>query len=32
MTESSSITVLLVWALGSLLLGWLRLLRDDANR
>ena len=32
MTEASSITVLLVWALGSLLLGWLRLLRDDANR
>ena len=32
MTESSSITVLLAWAGGTLLLGWLRLMRADANR
>jgi hypothetical protein len=32
MTETSSVTTLLVWAGGALLLGWLRLLRDDANR
>lgn len=32
MTETSSITVMLVWAGGALLLGWLRLLRSDANR
>ncbi len=32
MTTASSVTVLLGWAGGALLLGWLRLLRDDANR
>ncbi len=32
MTGTSSVTTLLVWAGGALLLGWLRLLRDDANR
>jgi ABC-2 type transport system permease protein len=32
MTQASSVTVLLVWAGGTLLLGWLRLVRDDANR
>ena len=32
MTEASSVTVLLVWAGGALLLGWLRLARTDANR
>lgn len=32
MTEASSITVMLAWAGGTLLFGWLRLLRDDANR
>jgi ABC-2 type transport system permease protein len=32
MTEASSMTVLLAWAGGALLLGWLRLTRNDANR
>jgi hypothetical protein len=32
MAEASSVTVLLVWAGGALLLGWLRLARTDANR
>ena len=32
MTEQSSVTVLLAWAGGALLLGWLRLARNDANR
>jgi hypothetical protein len=32
MTGTSSVTTLLVWAGGVLVLGWLRLLRDDANR
>jgi hypothetical protein len=32
MTEASSVTVLLAWAGGALLLGGLRLLRNDANR
>ncbi|MGY1752900.1 hypothetical protein [Blastococcus sp. SYSU D01042] len=32
MTQASSVTTLLVWAGGVLLLGVLRLLRDDANR
>ena len=32
MTQASSVTVLLAWAGGALLLGWLRLVRDDANR
>ncbi|PWU55539.1 hypothetical protein DLJ47_09595 [Micromonospora sp. S4605] len=32
MTTSSSVLVLLAWAAGALLLGGLRLIRDDANR
>jgi hypothetical protein len=32
MSQTSSVAVLLGWAGGALLLGWLRLLRDDANR
>ncbi|MFC0506573.1 hypothetical protein [Micromonospora costi] len=32
MTTTSSVLVLLTWAAGVLLLGWLRLVRDDANR
>jgi ABC-2 type transport system permease protein len=32
MTEASSVTALLVWAGGALLLGWVRLVRNDANR
>ncbi|MGS2619867.1 hypothetical protein ACVCAH_36125 [Micromonospora sp. LZ34] len=32
MTTASSSAVLLGWAAGVLLLGWLRLMRDDANR
>ncbi|TFV67208.1 UNVERIFIED_ORG: hypothetical protein E4P37_03345 [Bacillus sp. AZ43] len=32
MTRASSVAVLLGWAGGALLLGWLRLSRDDANR
>ncbi|MGN9809252.1 hypothetical protein ACTMSW_07825 [Micromonospora sp. BQ11] len=32
MTTTSSVTVLLSWAAGGLLLGWLRLMRDDATR
>lgn len=32
MTTASSVTTLLAWAGGALLLGWLRLVRDDANR
>ncbi|GAB3345206.1 hypothetical protein [Modestobacter lapidis] len=32
MTETSSVVSLLGWAGGALLLGWLRLARDDANR
>ncbi|MCV2489439.1 hypothetical protein OF117_08665 [Geodermatophilus sp. YIM 151500] len=32
MTTTSSVTTLLGWAGGALLLGWLRLVRDDANR
>ena len=31
MTTTSSVTVLLVWAAAALLLGWLRLVRTDAN-
>lgn len=31
MTTTSSVTVLLAWAGGALLLGWLRLVRTDAN-
>jgi hypothetical protein len=32
MTQASSVTVLLGWAVGALLMGWLRLTRSDANR
>jgi ABC-2 type transport system permease protein len=32
MTEASSVTALLGWAGGTLLLGWVRLNRNDANR
>jgi hypothetical protein len=32
MTGATSVTVVLAWAGGVLLLGWLRLARDDANR
>jgi ABC-2 type transport system permease protein len=32
MTRTSATTVLACWAVGSLALGWLRLVRDDANR
>ena len=31
-TEASAAITLLVWAVGAVLLGWLRLTRDDANR
>jgi hypothetical protein len=32
MTRTSAIVTMLAWAGGALLLGWLRLVRDDANR
>jgi hypothetical protein len=32
MTEVSSVTTLLAWAGGALLLGWVRLVPDYANR
>ncbi|MGM1060542.1 hypothetical protein [Saccharothrix sp. Mg75] len=32
MTRTSSVVTLLAWAGGALLLGWLRLARDDADR
>jgi ABC-2 type transport system permease protein len=32
MTQTRAVVVLLGWAAGALLLGWLRLLRHDANR
>ncbi|RFU20711.1 hypothetical protein [Geodermatophilus marinus] len=32
MTQASAVGALLAWAGGALLLGWLRLARDDANR
>lgn len=32
MTRTSSVVTMLCWAAGALLLGWLRLSRDDANR
>ncbi|QQQ78286.1 hypothetical protein IOD16_07385 [Saccharothrix sp. 6-C] len=32
MTRTSSVVTMLCWAGGALLLGWLRLARDDANR
>jgi hypothetical protein len=31
MTTASSVVVMLAWAVGALLLGWLRLMRHDAN-
>ena len=31
-TETSSVVTMLVWTSGTLLLGWLRLVREDANR
>jgi hypothetical protein len=31
LTEASATTLMLVWAGGALLSGWLRLLRHDAN-
>ena len=30
-TNASSVIVMLAWSVGTLLLGWLRLRRDDAN-
>jgi ABC-2 type transport system permease protein len=30
-TNASSVLVMLAWSAGTLLLGWLRLMRDDAN-
>jgi ABC-2 type transport system permease protein len=32
MTRTSAIVTMLAWAVGALALGWLRLVRDDANR
>ncbi len=32
MTTTAAVTVLLGWAVGAFLLGWLRMLRDDASR
>lgn len=32
MTRSSAVLTMLAWATGALVLGWLRLVRDDANR
>lgn len=32
MTTTSAVVTMLAWAAGMLVLGWLRLLRDDANR
>lgn len=32
LTETSAVITMLVWAGGALLLGWLRLMRDDANQ
>lgn len=32
MTNTSAMLTMVGWAAGALLLGWLRLLRDDANR
>ena len=31
-TNASSVIVMLAWSVATLLLGWLRLRRDDANR
>ena len=32
MTETSAVVTMLTWAGGALTIGWLRLVRDDANR
>lgn len=32
MTQTSAVVTMLVWAAAALVLGWLRLVRDDANR
>lgn len=32
MTRTSAVVTMLAWAVGALVLGWLRLVRDDANR
>lgn len=32
MTRTSAIITMVAWAVGALALGWLRLVRDDANR
>ena len=32
MTRTSAIVTMAAWAVGALVLGWLRLVRDDANR
>jgi ABC-2 type transport system permease protein len=32
MTQTSAVVTMLAWAVGALVLGWLRLVRDDANR
>ena len=32
MTRASAIVTMVAWAVGALALGWLRLVRDDANR
>ena len=32
MTEARAVVTMLVWAAGALGLGWVRLVRDDANR
>ena len=32
MTRTSAIVTMVAWAVGALALGWLRLVRDDANR
>lgn len=32
MTRTSAIVTMVAWAVGALVLGWLRLVRDDANR
>ena len=32
MTQSSAVATMLAWAAGALALGWLRMVRDDANR
>ncbi|MCW2832206.1 MAG: hypothetical protein JWN68_159 [Nocardioides sp.] len=31
-TRTSAVVTMLAWAAGALALGWIRLVRDDANR